>query len=646
MMKRRLGILATLLLAAVPLAAQSAQDTAAVRAKRDSLAAEGTTGLTTRYRLIHELLQLTLKAWGVAPAPPAPVPPPPPPPPATGERVRLLENENVFVGPGIGTGMLGTQRAGALGNRIGGCQAGEGWRWCPVNWDTGPDGWVLEHKLAPASGTPPPPVPPPAPPPPAPVPPPPSGGGILFADDFESGNLDKYTLRRDHREISSVQRHSGTYAVRSDGEGELNVPIPPTQELWIRSWHSLDTNVQATAGGHGTPPIILDAAGNWALRENVNLMPQGSIQLESNPGGVGGANGFGAQAMSAYVSGYNWFAGRGTWFCLEQHAKLNDPGQANGVSEVYVNGTRLGGIIGNLRGTYPLLWNAVDVQSYSTGHGGGYWYVDDVVVSTARVGCGASVTPPPTPVPPPPAPPPSSNTGLWPNEPAGFTTIVETSWETAPLGRWNDGDLFGWRGAFRDGTKWIGFETISDSRLGENRALVWTVPANHAGGGGAEVKTANSFSYTKVYTGMYWKVSDNWYGHPSSIFKLIHIRSTGETPGDMWLEANSIGDQGGLINRVINQFPNTNPFSGGWTSGSTPRGRWHLIESVIDMTARTLTVWVNGTPMPLFAWTSNAGAPTAIEGVWIAGMLGGMGPMSNPAEQKYAVDRVRVSYRP
>jgi len=175
---------------------------------------------------------------------------------------------------------------------------------------------------------------------------------------------------------------------------------------------------------------------------------------------------------------------------------------------------------------------------------------------------------------------------------------------------------------------------------------VWTVPANHQGGGGAEVKTANSFSYTKVYTGMYWKVSDNWYGHPSSIFKLIHIRSTGETPGDMWLEANSIGDQGGLINRVINQFPNTNPFSGGWTSGSTPRGRWHLIESVIDMTARTLTVWVNGTPMPLFAWTSNAGAPTAIEGVWIAGMLGGMGPMSNPAEQKYAVDRVRVSYRP
>ena len=235
-------------------------------------------------------------------------------------------------------------------------------------------------------------------------------------------------------------------------------------------------------------------------------------------------------------------------------------------------------------------------------------------------------------------------TETFPNEPAGFTTIVDTDWETAPLGRWNDGDLFGWRGAFRDGTKTIGFETISDSRLGENRALAWTIPASHEGGGGAEVKTADSFSYTKIYTGMYWKVSSNWYGHKSSIFKLIHLRSTGETPGDMWLEANSIGDQTNLINRVINQFPNTVPFSGGWSSGSTTRGNWHLIESVIDMTSRTLTVWVDGTLMPSFSWTNNAGAPTAIEGIWIAGMLGGIGATGNPSEQKFLVDRARVSY--
>ena len=119
------------------------------------------------------------------PAPPLPSPPPEAPPPssATGERIRLIELENVFVGPGIATGYLGLQQAGALGTRTGSCQAGEGWRWCPVNWDSGADGWVLEHKLqaVTTSTPPPPPLAPPVPtlsplltpPPLLPLPPPP-----------------------------------------------------------------------------------------------------------------------------------------------------------------------------------------------------------------------------------------------------------------------------------------------------------------------------------------------------------------------------------------------------------------------------------------------------------------------------------------
>ena len=81
----------------------------------------------------------------------------------------------------------------------------------------------------------------------------------------------------------------------------------------------------------------------------------------------------------------------GQWYCVEAHARLNDPGQENGVFELWINGTpdaRKTGLnwVGDFV-TYGInamflenYWNAGAVQPEER-------YFDNFVVSTARIGC-------------------------------------------------------------------------------------------------------------------------------------------------------------------------------------------------------------------------------------------------------------------
>lgn len=86
-------------------------------------------------------------------------------------------------------------------------------------------------------------------------------------------------------------------------------------------------------------------------------------------------------------------ASLGRWYCIEAHARLNDPGTANGVFELWVDGqldARRDAL--NWVGRYEEYGiNAVLVENY--------WnagspveqdrYIDNLVVSTARIGCPA-----------------------------------------------------------------------------------------------------------------------------------------------------------------------------------------------------------------------------------------------------------------
>ena len=81
----------------------------------------------------------------------------------------------------------------------------------------------------------------------------------------------------------------------------------------------------------------------------------------------------------------------GQWYCIEAHAKLNDPGQSNGVFELWINGTLEAqqtelSWVGSYR-DYGI--NAVFFENF--------WndgspvvqerYFDNIVVSTQRIGC-------------------------------------------------------------------------------------------------------------------------------------------------------------------------------------------------------------------------------------------------------------------
>lgn len=82
----------------------------------------------------------------------------------------------------------------------------------------------------------------------------------------------------------------------------------------------------------------------------------------------------------------------GPWYCVEVHAKLNDPGSANGVMQLYINGTLQAQDTGmNWVGDFTAYgFNVVMLENY--------WnagaprnedrYIDNFVVSTQPIGCG------------------------------------------------------------------------------------------------------------------------------------------------------------------------------------------------------------------------------------------------------------------
>jgi hypothetical protein len=81
----------------------------------------------------------------------------------------------------------------------------------------------------------------------------------------------------------------------------------------------------------------------------------------------------------------------GKWYCIEVHARLNDPGRSNGVFELWINGGQEARIDGlNWQGKYTEYgFNAVFLENY--------WndgapqpqerYFDNFIVSTQSIGC-------------------------------------------------------------------------------------------------------------------------------------------------------------------------------------------------------------------------------------------------------------------
>ncbi|NKB66150.1 MAG: hypothetical protein GKR89_03730 [Candidatus Latescibacteria bacterium] len=82
----------------------------------------------------------------------------------------------------------------------------------------------------------------------------------------------------------------------------------------------------------------------------------------------------------------------GTWYCVEAHVRLNDPGQANGVHQFWIDGqleARRDSL--NFVGDYTAYGiNAIFFENYWNAGSPALQerYFDNIVVSTQRIGCG------------------------------------------------------------------------------------------------------------------------------------------------------------------------------------------------------------------------------------------------------------------
>lgn len=245
-------------------------------------------------------------------------------------------------------------------------------------------------------------------------------------------------------------------------------------------------------------------------------------------------------------------------------------------------------------------------------------------------------------------PPPPTSTATWPNEPAGMTVVSagSTGWEGVAASDWTSGLRDTWQLKFVDGTRSVG-TVESTSIIGERIALRHTYPANHVGGGGVEPFLPVPGSFTRVYLGMYVRVSPNWFGHGGSgINKLAYIRTSapGEAWSALWVEVLGGGTQT-LFPYFVNQL-------NGGTAGRIPestlpfsRGDWHRVEVLFEMApVARARYWLDGV---LAVDATNVGGPSgatfSVTEITLSGIMGGVGPSGNPQPQFLEYDRVRVS---
>ncbi len=256
--------------------------------------------------------------------------------------------------------------------------------------------------------------------------------GWIFCDDFEADRLSQYFEYVS--DSGSFVRASGVGRGASFGmrarfdfgqvaAGRLHLAVGKTPQRYMRPvdagttkyrelyWRLYLRNQPGWEGGGGdklSRATVFASPTTWAQAMIVHVWsgksdtPNGDY-LTLDP--VRGTDEIGNVRTTTYndFRNFYWlgasraqrpiFAGDaiGQWHCIEARVRLNDPGQSNGLANLWINGTlqaqRLGmNFLGNFS-EYGL--NAVFIENYwNTGSPKVQErYIDHFVVSTQRIGC-------------------------------------------------------------------------------------------------------------------------------------------------------------------------------------------------------------------------------------------------------------------
>ena len=223
---------------------------------------------------------------------------------------------------------------------------------------------------------------------------------------------------------------------------------------------------------------------------------------------------------------------------------------------------------------------------------------------------------------------------LWTNEPAGFTVIEETGWESGTLGNWSR--------IFTSADKPITVGDITNSLISESKALQIDFPAGHVGGGGTELRfdIPSASRKNEIYVGFYVQVNPQWQGHSSGINKMVYLHDGGTTFSAMWYEMFGSGSNP-LDLYVVNQSGTGGGFHENVNQVTFNRGQWHKVEIYQKQgSPATVRVWVDG--VLAIDRSDVTTKSTPVDNVTISGIWGGVGDTKNQADYM-RFDRIRIS---
>lgn len=269
------------------------------------------------------------------------------------------------------------------------------------------------------------------------------GASWIWCDDFSQDRLSSYFeydnaggnfVRVAAVGVDGTSGMRATFGSGLSNAGSLKLAFGQTPDAYFNAvddgttryrdvyWRMYVRNASDWTGGGGDKlsRAIVFANSSWAEAAIGHVWSSGSGHnfLMIDP--ASGTDAAGTLQTTQYndFDNLRWIGGSvgstpifnsaniGQWHCVEAHMRLNDAGQSNGVFEMWIDDNLDARSIGlNWLGSYSAYginalfienyWNAGSPQDQSR-------YIDNIVVSTERIGCGESPgTPPP---PPPPAP--------------------------------------------------------------------------------------------------------------------------------------------------------------------------------------------------------------------------------------------------
>jgi hypothetical protein len=190
-------------------------------------------------------------------------------------------------------------------------------------------------------------------------------------------------------------------------------------------------------------------------------------------------------------------------------------------------------------------------------------------------------------------PPPPPPTGLWPNEPAGFTLLTDE-----PFNALSEN---GWNGVQRQTTNGSGLSVVSDltGPVSPPNVLAFKYAVGYQTGSepGAEYY-APATPVKETYVGFWWKPSNPWQFHPSGVNKIDFLFSSG--PENIYIMLYNDFTAPPTIQVVPQYSSDTRRLAPNVTGTPVVLGVWHRIEWYVKYattgTSRDGVVrwWVDG----------------------------------------------------